>query len=951
MPQEPTDYSKTVLLPETEFAMRASLAQSEPLRLKAWDESGAYERLRRERQGAPRWVLHDGPPFANGDIHMGTALNKVLKDVYVRYKSLRGFDAPYVPGWDTHGMPIEFKVSRELKGRAISPLELRRLCRAEAQQWIERQRTQFRRLGGWGDWEHPYITMDPAFEAGQFDAYWALLQKRQIYRDLKPVHWSWATQTALAEAELEYKDKTSTQVYVRYPLTPASVTALGLDPATPAFAVIWTTTPWTLPASLAITANEKFDYAVYEAGGEHLLLGVELASNVLGLLPSIRDLSGGDRAAALAAAAERKVLSLKGAQLEALEALHPFIEGRTVRFCVAPYVTADAGTGLVHTAPGHGAEDYVTGVRYRLDILCPVDERGCYTDAVEPASLKGLRVTDPGTDEAVVALLQGRGRLIHAAKFQHSYPHDWRSKQPVIFRATKQWFLSLAANGLRETVLEETGKVRWINPWGRERFANMMKDRADWCISRQRFWGVPIYMFYCEACGAEHFDADCYAKLRPIVAAEGGDAWFDPARGVSDFLPQGAACAACGSASFRRETDTLDVWFDSGSSSLGVLKARPADQAFPADLYLEGSDQYRGWFQSSMLVSCGVSGQAPYRAVLSTGWTLDAQGRAMHKSAGNAVDPLKVMDTYGADVLRLWVASEDATADMTVSDALFKAVADNYRRLRNTFRWLLGSLSGFDPAEHAVPLESLQPFDRWLLARLGLLIEGVTAGMEAYELHKAFSQLQGFCVNELSSLAFDVHKDTLYTLAEGDPRRRSAQTAFHHVLQALLRLASPVLCFTAEEAWERLPSSQRQGDSVHFSAWPSADPLWRDAELEEDFRILLEMVRPQVTRQIEALRAAKSIGHPYDAEVTLSVHSKKMLRLLNKHAAFLPTLFIVSRVTLGAAAPQDGLALAPDEVAVAPSAALKCARCWRRPGDVESEGGVCGRCAGALGHG
>src|SRR5665213_2333857 len=725
MPQETTDYSKTVLLPETAFPMRANLAASEPLRLKAWDDGGIYARLRQERKSAPRWVLHDGPPFANGDIHMGTALNKVLKDVWVRYKTLCGFDAPFVPGWDTHGMPIEFKVSRELKGKPITPFELRKLCRAEAAQWIDKQRIQFKRLGVWGDWERPYITMDPVFEAGQLDAYWALLQKKQVYRALKPVHWSWATQTALAEAELEYQEKTSTQVYVKYPLSEGSAAALGAGK--PAFAVIWTTTPWTLPAGLAITANERFDYALYEVDGECWLMATQLAGNVFETLPAIKDLKGAEKAGALAemADAKHKVWEGKGAALESLTARHPFLD-RDIRFCLAPYVTADAGTGLVHTAPGHGTEDYVTGVRYKLDIFCPVDERGCYTEAVQPPELKGLRVTDPATDEAVLALLRERGHLIHGRQFKHSYPHDWRSKQPVIFRATRQWFMSLTANGLRETVLDQTAQVHWINAWGRERFTNMMKDRADWCISRQRYWGVPIYMFYCQACGAEHFDDACYQKMKTIVAKDGGDAWYDPARTLADFLPQGAACAACGGLEFRKESDTLDVWFDSGSSSISVLQGRP-ELAFPADLYLEGSDQYRGWFQSSMLVASAVLGRAPYRAVLSTGWTLDSQGRAMHKSAGNAVDPLKVMDLYGADVLRLWVASEDCTADMTVSEALFKSVADNYRRLRNTFRWLLGSLNDFDPARDAVPPAEMLAFDRWLLGRLDVLIEGVGA--------------------------------------------------------------------------------------------------------------------------------------------------------------------------------------------------------------------------------
>ncbi|MGH7441085.1 MAG: isoleucine--tRNA ligase, partial [bacterium] len=664
----------------------------------------------------------------------------------------------------------------------------------------------------------------------------------------------------------------------------------------------------------------------------------------------------------------RRLWQGKGATLESLNARHPFLD-RGIRFCLAPYVTADAGTGLVHTAPGHGADDYVTGVRYGLDILCPVDEKGCYaagiaqwhliaalpgalqgqTPVADLAGFPGLRVTDPATDEKILELLRARGALVHAEKFTHSYPHDWRSKQPVIFRATRQWFLSLTDNGLRDTVLAETAKVRWINPWGRERFTNMMKDRADWCISRQRYWGVPIYMFYCEGCGTEHFDEACYVKLRPIVEKEGGDAWYDPTRPLSDFLPEGALCTACGATAFRKEKDTLDVWFDSGSSSIGVLKAR-SDQGFPADLFLEGSDQYRGWFQSSMLVSCAVQAQAPYKSVLSTGWTLDAQGKAMHKSAGNAVDPLKVMETYGADVLRLWAASEDCTADLTVSDALFKAVADNYRLVRNTLRWLLGSLGDFEPSRDARPFADLEPLERWLLGRLDAVVEGYAVDMDAFQPHKAFARLRAFCAGELSSLAFDVHKDTLYTLSASDPRRRGAQTAFHHVLQALLRLCAPVLCFTAEEAWGHLPGGQRSGESVHSTTWPGPSSGGRDAALDEDFRLLLDVVRPVVAKKLEEARAAKRIGHPYDAEVTLRVHSKKLLRLLNRYVNFLPALFVVSRVTLGNAVPQDGLTLGPEEVEVSASGAHKCVRCWRRPGDVAQEGAICDRCSRALAH-
>jgi isoleucyl-tRNA synthetase len=615
-----------------------------------------------------------------------------------------------------------------------------------------------------------------------------------------------------------------------------------------------------------------------------------------------------------------------------------------VRFCCAPYVTLDAGTGLVHTAPGHGAEDYVTGSRYKLETLCPVDAQGRYTEAFAP--MQGKRVTDPETNAAVIALLKEKGALILEEKLEHSYPHCWRCKNPIIFRATKQWFMSLEHNGLRERVLAETGKVRWITPGGAERFANMMKDRADWCISRQRNWGVPIYMFYCKACAEPHFDQACASKIRPLIEGEGGDAWFDPARGIQDFLPSGAKCAKCGGGEFERERDTLDVWFDSGSSSSAVLKANP-EQQFPADLYVEASDQYRGWFQSSMLVSVGVHGQAPYRSVLSHGWMLDAKGAAMHKSLGNVVDPLDVMKRYGADILRFWVASEHVTSDLRFGEEILKSVAENYRRLRNSFRWLLGNLKGFEPSM-ALPAKELQPLDRWLLSELGRLNADCRAAMEAYEFQRYYSRLVNFCSTELSSFVFDVHKDTLYTLAPSDPRRLSAQSALYEVLQSLVRLLAPVLCFTAEEVWEHMPASWKDAESVHFSAWPEARPEWSDPALSADFELLLGTLMPVVKKKLEEARAAKLIGHPYDAKVTLKLHSKKLFNTALAYAGILPSLLIVSELALERDAPQDGTAFTPEEVTVEACGHQKCARCWRRQPDVAAEGEICGRCKAAL---
>lgn len=919
------DYSKTVHLPETAFPMKAGLSESEPKRLAAWEKEGIYQKLRADRKGKKRWVLHDGPPFANGDIHMGTALNKILKDICVRHHTMQGEDAPYVPGWDCHGMPIEFKVAKALgaERHKKTPLEIRALCKAEAEKYVEIQRQQFKRLGVWGDWEKPYLTLSPEFESAQLDVYWKLLKDGQIYRGTKPVHWCAYDQTALAEAELEYKDHTSPAVYVKFALDDAS--AAKIAPGKKVFAVIWTTTPWTLPANLAITVNERFDYGAYEVNGEVWLLAQGLSEPLFKKLEKKPSLGW----------------TGKGSELESMMATHPFIEGRQVRFCTANYVTLEAGTGLVHTAPGHGGEDFVTGQRYKLETLCPVDAQGRYTDQF--AAMQGKRVTDPEVNAGIIELLKEKNALVLQEKLDHSYPHCWRCKNPIIFRATEQWFMSLEKNGLREKVMAETEKVQWLTKGGKERFGNMMKDRADWCISRQRVWGVPIYMYYCLGCGGEHFNQEHYDKLKPIVAKEGGDAWFS--RDVEELLPASDKCS-CGSTKFRKETDTLDVWFDSGSSHTAVLKARE-ELAFPADLYLEGSDQYRGWFQSSMLVSAGVNAAAPYKSVWSTGWVLDGKGQAMHKSSGNVVNPLDVMKTYGADILRLWCVSEDATVDLRLGDEMLKGCADVYRRIRNSYRWLLGNLKGFEPSK-ALPYAELEPLDRWLLAELSRLVDDCSRAMASHEFHRYYARLAGFFSSELSSFIFDVHKDTLYTLALGDKRRQSAQTALYQALDILTRLSAPVLVFTAEEVWEQMPASWKAASSVHFSAWPEAKPEWRSPELEEDFALLLNTLMPVAKKKLEEARAAKLIGHPYDAKVTLKLHSKKLKNLVEKYIGLLPALLIVSEVVRENDAPRDGVAVTPEEVIVSVSEAHKCARCWRRPGDVKTEGAICGRCEAAL---
>jgi isoleucyl-tRNA synthetase len=945
---ESPDYSKTVHLPVTEFPMKAGLTAREPKQLEAWEKGGLYEKLRQSRNGGPKWVLHDGPPFANGDIHMGTALNRVLKDLAIRFKSMQGFDAPFVPGWDCNGLPIESKVTRDWpKEEPRTPLNVRKRCRQEAEKWIARQKAQFKRLGTWGDWGHPYITLDPAFEAAELEVYWTLLKSGQIYRGLKPVHWCVFDQTALAEAELEYKPHTSDSIYVKFALDEASRKKLGLD--LPAFAVIWTTTPWTLPANLAVAAHPDFDYVAVEVGAEAWLLAEPLRAGVL----------------AKAGLQDGKILWRgKGNALDGFSAAHPFLP-RASRLVLAPYVTLDEGTtGLVHTAPGHGAEDYLTGVKYGLEILNPVDAQGRYDAKVGLAALEGLRVTDPQANAAVLELLKKNGALVHAEKLEHSYPHCWRCKNPIIFRATEQWFMSLEKNGLRDRTLAAVNQVSWVNPWGRERITGMVKDRADWCISRQRSWGVPIYMFHCADCGEPHFDQACFDLLAPAVAQGGADVWFER---PTDFLPRGARCGKCGGTSFKPETDILDVWFDSGSTHQAVLKARPG-LAFPADVYLEGPDQYRGWFQSSLWVSMGVAGQPPYKTVVSHGWVLDEHGKAMHKSAGNVVEPQKVIDQYGAEVVRLWAASENFMEDLGIGPDVLQRTSESYRRVRNTFRWLLGNLADYDPnaeGRAAEPQSSghgsvarqvggsaaLQPFDRWILSELAKLVETCTKHLETWEFQKFTAAYVQFCAVQLSSLAFDVHKDTLYTLGKDDPRRRSAQAAFYQVLQGLVRLGAPVLAFTCEEVWEAMPAAWKDAESVHLASWPKPDPAWREASLEEEFSLLLEKVRPVVTKKLEEARAGRLIGHPYDAEVSLKVRSKKLNRLVEKYRADLPFLFVVSKVSQEAAAPQDGLVLDPADVTVAATPAVKCGRCWRRPGDVGAHAahpGLCGRCVDAM---
>ncbi len=901
---KPRDFKSTLNLPQTSFPMKANLPESEPRQLDTWERMRLYERIQQARRDAPLFVLHDGPPYPTGEIHLGTALNKILKDMVVKSRTMAGFRAPYVPGWDCHGLPIETQVEKELgpQKASISTQEFRALCRQFAARYVEFHRRDFKRLGVFGRWEEPYLTMSSEFEARIAEAFLTFDARGYVYRGRKPVYWCIYNRTALAEAEVEYEDHTSPSIWVRFAVVRDGVTA-PFGPETSA--LIWTTTPWTLPANRALAFHPELDYTVLETDQGALLVATALAAQVAATLGlQVRGMRG----------------SWKGRELEGIEFRHPFLD-RRVPAVLADYVSLEQGSGIVHTAPGHGAEDFYTGQKYGLETYAPQDDDGRFLEGL-PEYL-GKTVFE--ANQPIIELLRRRGALLAEGTLRHSYPHCWRCHRPVIFRATEQWFINLGHAGLRQRALEEIRKVLWIPAWGEERIHAMIATRPDWCLSRQRVWGVPLVVFWCEQCGTRLQDYPALANVVRWFEREGADAWYT--RSAEELLPPGTRCR-CGAARWRKERDILDVWFESGSSHLAVLD--PARKEWPADLYLEGPDQYRGWFHSSLLVALGVRNAAPYRAVLTHGWTLDEQGRPMSKSLGNVILPREICEKWGADLLRVWVASQDYHTDLRMSERVLAQLSETYRKIRNTFRFALGNLHDFDPARHTVPAPALEELDRWMLHRTAELVARCRPWYEAYEFHRVFHAIHDFCVIELSAFYFDVLKDRLYTFAAGDPRRRSAQTAVYRIAHALVRLIAPVLVFTAEEIWKHLPRQSDDPESVHMTLFPDAAALRPPlTEAQRTHWEQLLRVRDEVLRALEQARQAKRLNASLEARILLGAEGA-LASLLRDYAAVLPALFIVSQVELVAPGPpaQRSERMPELYLAVQRAEGSKCERCW-----------------------
>jgi len=959
------NHKDSLNLPTTDFPMRGGLATKEPELLERWAKEGLTGQILARRQGAEPFILHDGPPYANGHIHHGHILNKVLKDFVVKYRTMKGHWSLLVPGWDCHGLPIEHQVDKELgdKKATMSQVEIRRACRAYAEQYVAIQRDEFARLGIFAAWDDPYTTMSYQYESQTVRELGRVFDSGAVHKGLKPVHWSWAAETALADAEVEYKAFTAPSIYVKFALEAPPTFLAEAAGSRPIFVVIWTTTPWTLPANLAIALNPDFEYELVGVNGECSHAGEAFV------------LAAGLKAQMLAECriplVDTEVLhTFSGAELVGTHpgdaprhvARHPFIDRDSV-LLPAPYVTLEQGTGCVHTAPGHGQEDFQLCREFGIDVLNPVDTRGRYTHRFEP--MLGVHVFD--ANPKVIALLTEKNALVSSPKLQvtiERYPHCWRTKTPVIFRATEQWFVAMDTplfgtdETLRQRALREIDRVSWVPSWGKERILGMMENRPDWCISRQRLWGVPITVFYCEACDHAIASGDVARHVADLALEHGSDVWFE--RDAAGLVPEGFTCPGCGAGPdrFRKETDILDVWFDSGVSWAAVLGAKLGLQEV-ADLYLEGSDQHRGWFNSSLLTSATTRDRAPYKTVLTHGFVMDEQGRKYSKSSRNFVPPAQMINVDGAEILRLWVAAVDYRGDITLSPAILKTVKDAYRKIRNTWRFLLGTLSDFDPNVHATSADAYDALDRWALSRTQHLIARVRDSYESYEFHAIYHTIVRYATIELSNMYLNVLKDRLYANAVDDPRRRASQTALYEILHSLVRLLAPILAFTSEEVWEHMPHRASDPWSVHLTDLPEPDAALIDDALEERFDAVLA-VGGEVARQIEGLRPSKKgeksegqIGASEEADVTITASGKE-IEVLRAYAALLPEVFIIARAELveGTVPPEGAEArVAPVLVSVKPSPWGKCARCWRYVEDVNHPGhreGVCARCSGVL---
>jgi isoleucyl-tRNA synthetase len=934
MPDSP-ELKKTLNLPETKFPMKGNLPQNEPRWLAAWEANGLYEQIRAARQDAPAYVLHDGPPYANGPIHLGHALNKCLKDFVVKSKTMAGFNAPYVPGWDCHGLPIEIKVDEQLgrKKLEMPAIAVRRACRAYAEKYLDLQRKQFIRLGILGRWGQPYSTMTPEYESKIIETFFRFLETDFVYKGLKPVLWCMHDRTALAEAEVEYEMHTSPSVYVRYRLTSPPEDIDSRLAAKDVWTIIWTTTPWTLPASLAVAFHPDFEYVALEREGQVYIVAEALAAATRA-------------ACGLEAAVE--IARFPGARMERVTFAHPFLD-RSILGVTADYVTTDQGTGAVHTAPAHGADDFATGSRYGLSQLCDVDDGGKLRNGLP--EYDGLYVFK--ANEPIIELLTKRHALMGRKDVYHSYPHCWRCHRPVIFRATEQWFINMEtpmthADGsvttFRQRALKEIDLVKWDPAWGKERITNMVASRPDWCISRQRIWGVPIAVFLCQKCHTPLNDPAVSRRIVELFATEGADSWYE--RDVAELLPSGTTCASCGGGEFRKEMDILDVWFESGASQAAVL-GREKDLPWPADLYLEGGDQHRGWFQSSLLCAIGTRDAAPYRMAATAGWTLDEFGRAMSKSAGNGVDPVDVAERLGGEIVRLWVASVDFREDVAASENLMQRVSETYRKLRNTFRFLLSNLNGFDPKAHAVPWERMLPLDQYMLVRTRELTEKTLGWYRDFEFHRIYQALNEFAVADLSSLYLDAVKDRIYTFAPQNPDRHSAQTVLWMIAETLVRLVAPLLSFTADEIWQYLPVVSNRLPSVHLELFldPASLAPSVDAEFVSDWATLL-LVRDEALKSLEEARKEKLIGKALDARLVLEV-PETAGAVLERYRGSLKELLNVSQVEVITGPSAQIIA------STLPAEGKKCERCWNYSVHVGEDWRwptVCERCSAALGQ-
>ena len=923
MCEEKKDYGKTLNLPKTDFPMRASLPEREPEVEKEIFENDLYEKILKKNEGHEHFVLHDGPPYANGEIHIGHALNKILKDTIVRYKALKGFYTPYIPGFDTHGMPTEKKAIEKLglDRDKIPVSHFRNTCLEFTKNYKDKQIEGFKRLGVLGDWKNPYITYDPSLEARQIGVFFDMYKKGYMYKGLKPVYWCTDCETALAEAEIEYKDVDTMSIYVKFEVKEAQ----GKFDEKNTYFVIWTTTPWTLPGNVGITIGGEFEYSIVKTDTEKLIIATELVDKVMS-----------------EAGIEKyeTIKTIPGVELEGVICKHPFLD-RESRVVLGSddtiVVDLGTGTGAVHTAPGYGKEDYLCGIKNGLEVVVTVDGKGFQTEGA--GIFEGLKYDE--SNNKIIEWLEENKYLLHKQKLNHSYPHCWRCKNPIIFRATEQWFCSV--DKFKEKAVEESQKVEWIPGWGAERIANMIRERADWCISRQRTWGVPIPIFYCKNCGKEYVTDKSIEKLKEIFKGKGSNAWWDLT--TQELMPDNPKCEKCGCTEFVKEKDIMDVWFDSGSTHQSVLVDRGLD--YPADLYLEGADQYRGWFQSSLLTSVATNGIAPFKQVLTHGWTVDGEGKKMSKSLGNGIGPQEVIKEYGADILRLWVLSSDYQSDVSLSKDILKQITEVYRKIRNTARYILGNTSDFDPSKNQVKYEELEEIDKYALLKLNDLIKECTESYDRYDFHQAYQAINIFCVTDMSSFYLDIIKDRLYSLKADSKERRSAQTTMYIILNSLVRILAPLTSFTAEEIWKYMPKTDDTNvESVMLTDYPTVNEQYENNELREKWKQIVQ-IKEIVSKKLEEARAKKIIGHSLNAKVVLYAEDN-LYSFIKNNLKLLQSVFIISGLEVQKNKQSNGLKL---DVKIEQAEGKKCERCWMYSttvGEDKEHPTICNRCSKVL---